>query len=86
MNPKVRYRVESVAIYMISTHDTIREVAKSFGVSRSTVHNDLRIRLPLIRSDLAEKVDIILKDHKDNRHIIGGQATREKIQKLRGVS
>ena len=42
------------ANYIIDTNKTIREVSIIFGVSKSTVHNDIRKRLVLLDSILYE--------------------------------
>ena len=63
---------------IISTNDTVRDIAKIFKVSKSTVHKDLHDRLKYINSELYIKVDNILKYHTDIRHIRGGESTRLK--------
>lgn len=69
------------AFYMVETKKTVREIAKKFKVSKSTVHKDLHERLKTIDSSLYEKVDEILKYHAKIRHILGGESTRRKYQK-----
>lgn len=66
---------------MVESKKTIREIAKIFGVSKSTVHKDLQDRLISVDDTLYKKVNAILKDHINTRHIKGGQSTRKKYLK-----
>ncbi len=61
------------------TRETVREAARQFGVSKSTVHKDLTERLPHINPQLAEEVKHVLEYNKSERHIRGGEATRRKF-------
>ena len=80
MNSLIIKRVISEANYMLETKKTIRELAKIFSVSKSTVHKDLQERLLDIDMDLFKKVDNILKYHIDVRHIRGGESTKNKYK------
>lgn len=71
-------RIIDEADFIINTKKTIREIAKVFNVSKSTVHKDLRERLLYIDNDKYKKVDNILKYHIDVRHIRGGESTKNK--------
>lgn len=84
MNSSILQRVKDEAIYMIDTGKTIREIAKIFKVSKSTVHKDLHERLLKIDDNLFKKIEKILKYHIYIRHIRGGESTRNKYleQKL----
>ena len=79
MNKKMITRVVEEGKYMISTGKTVREMAKIFGISKSTIHKDLRERLLEIDVELYEKVSSILQYHMDVRHIRGGESTRRKF-------
>ena len=81
MTNDISKRVVDEAHYMIETNKTIREIAKVFKVSKSTVHKDLKDRLILIDKNLFLKTQKILKYHTDIRHIKGGQSTKKKYQK-----
>lgn len=81
MNKTIINRVLLESKYILATDKTIREIAKVFGVSKSTVHKDLRDRLLEINPEIYEAVDIIFNKHIDNRHIKGGQSTKEKYLK-----
>lgn len=82
MNSLITKRVIDEANYMLDTKKTIREIAKIFNVSKSTVHKDLHERLLDIDFELYEKIDSILKYHIDIRHIRGGESTKKKYKKL----
>lgn len=72
-------RVKEESKYIVTTHKTIREVADEFGVSKSTVHNDLRRRLIKIDKNMYSKVSNILQHHIDIKHIRGGESTKRKF-------
>lgn len=78
MDKKISNRVIDEANYIISTNDTVRDIAKIFKVSKSTVHKDLHDRLKDINIRLYNEVNNILKYHIDVRHIRGGESTRLK--------
>ena len=82
MNSTIKSRVLEEAEYMLKTKNTIREIAKIFNVSKSTVHKDLHERLIDIDYKLYEEIDSILKYHIDVRHIRGGESTKKKYKKL----
>jgi len=69
-----------LAEYTIDKKATVRDAAKQYGVSKSTVHKDLVERLPEINSDLAQEVKAILEVNKQERHIRGGNATKMKYK------
>lgn len=79
MNKNIINRVIDESNYMIKTKDTIRNIAKVFKVSKSTVHKDLKERLIEIDINLYNQVSSILKYHLDIRHIRGGNATKSKF-------
>ena len=73
-------RAKDLAVYIIETRATIRQTAKHFGISKSTVHKDLAERLPRINRALFLQVREILNLNKAERHIRGGLATRKKYK------
>ena len=79
MNKKIISRVMEEANYIIDTNKTIREVSIVFGVSKSTVHKDMRDRLPLIDNNMYNEVSSVLEYHIDIKHIRGGEATKRKF-------
>ena len=74
----IEERAVEVAKFMITTNATVRETAKKFGISKSTVHKDITDRVERIDPDLAKSVRAVLEVNKAERHIRGGLATREK--------
>ena len=78
MREYIEERAVEVARYIIENNTTVRETAKRFGISKSTVHKDVSERLENINPFLAEEVRKILDINKAERHIRGGMATKEK--------
>lgn len=78
MKEYIEERVLCIAGYIIENGTTVREAAKRFGVSKSTVHKDCTERLVQINPVLAEQARRVLDTNKQERHIRGGMATREK--------
>lgn len=80
-------RVIALARYIAETKATVRAAAVRFGVSKSTVHKDVSTRLKSISPSLYAQVKEILESNKAQRHIRGGQATKEKYadMRMRGV-
>ncbi|MEE1356608.1 MAG: sporulation transcriptional regulator SpoIIID [Clostridia bacterium] len=71
-------RCERLAEYLIENNSTVRATAAHFGISKSTVHKDVSERLNIINPLLYEQVKNILEKNKSERHLRGGNATREK--------
>ena len=67
-----------IARYIIDNNTTVRQAAKYFGISKSTVHKDVTERLVQINPSLAAETRKVLDVNKSERHIRGGMATREK--------
>ena len=74
-------RAVELAEYIIENGATVREAAKQFGVSKSTVHKDVGTRLEKINKCLYIRVKNVLETNKSERHIRGGIATRNKYMK-----
>ncbi len=72
-------RVRNVASHIATTHDTIRETAKEFGYSKSTIHNDVSKRLRRIDPALYYKTKKILDENFAEKHLRGGESTRKKF-------
>ena len=78
MKKYMEERVIESAIYIIEHNATVRQTAKQFGVSKSTVHKDVTERLAQVNPALAKQARKVLDVNKSERHIRGGLATREK--------
>jgi putative DeoR family transcriptional regulator (stage III sporulation protein D) len=74
----IEERTLEVAKYIIANKSTVRDTAKAFGCSKSTIHKDLTERLPKINPNLADTVKELLDFNKAERHIRGGEATKLK--------
>ncbi|MDE6284849.1 MAG: sporulation transcriptional regulator SpoIIID [Bacilli bacterium] len=85
MNVNIQVRVLKEARYMVQTKATVRDIANYFDVSKSTVHKDLSERLKDIDEDLFEQVEDILKQHYQERHIRGGEVTKQRYKKEKKV-
>ena len=82
MDKRIIDRVLQEGKYIIKTGKTVREMADIFGVSKSTVHKDLKDRLLEIDTNMYNEVSKILKYHSDIRHIRGGESTRRKFLEI----
>jgi putative DeoR family transcriptional regulator, stage III sporulation protein D len=76
----IEERAIELANYIVEKKTTVRAAAKKFGISKSTVHKDVTERLEQINPNLADEARIILEGNKAERHIRGGQATKEKYK------
>jgi len=74
----IEERAMEIAHYIIENNATVRQTAKAFGISKSTVHKDVAERLSQINPALANEVRKVLDVNKSERHIRGGLATKEK--------
>lgn len=78
MKSYIEERAAEIAKYIIDNNATVRQTAKQFGISKSTVHKDVTERLIQINPSLAREARKVLDVNKSERHIRGGLATREK--------
>ena len=74
----IEERAVEIAGYIVETKATVRQAAKKFGISKSTVHKDVTERLSQVIPTLAREARKVLDVNKSERHIRGGLATREK--------
>ena len=72
-----------LARYLVENQATVRAVASKFGVSKSTVHKDITKNLKNINHPLYLEVQGVLAKNKQERHIRGGEATKNKY--LHGI-
>lgn len=78
MKTYIEERAMEIARYIIDNNTTVRQAAKHFGISKSTVHKDVTERLVQVNPSLAAEARKVLDINKSERHIRGGLATREK--------
>lgn len=76
----VEERAVELGTYIVENKTTVRETAKKFGISKSTVHTDVSKRLEKLNPGLYHEVRTVLDVNKAQRHIRGGIATREKYR------
>ena len=68
-----------MASYMLENETTVRAAAKRFGISKSTVHKDVTYNLKKVNTELYKRVQDLLEKNKQERHIRGGEATKQKF-------
>ena len=84
MTDTIDKRARELAEFVLETGATVRAAAERFGVSKSTVHKDLTQRLEQLDRPLWLRVRWILERNKAERHLRGGEATRQKYS-MRGA-
>ena len=83
VNQTIERRVIRTAEYIASTGATVRAAAKLLGVSKSTVHKDMEMRLPQLSKALAKEVAAVFAVNKAQRHLRGGEATKRRYARLK---
>ena len=74
----IEERVLEEAQYIENTHETIRKTAEIYGVSKSTVHHDIAVKLKKINYRLYVSTRKVLQENFDEKHIRGGIATKKR--------
>ena len=80
MNAFVKKRVLEIGEYVARTGATVRETAKVFQLSKSTVHAYLTNRLGALDEELHQRVQKRLSYNLSVRHVRGGEATKRKFK------
>lgn len=83
MKDYITQRARMLASYIIENEATVRETAKKFSLSKSSVHKDVTARLEKISPALASEVKKVLEHNKEERHIRGGMATKKKYEMMK---
>ena len=86
MSAYIIKRVLNIANHIIDTKETIRETAKKFNISKSTVHKDLQERLYQIDINKYNIIKEIMNEHIETRHIKGGESTRQLFERKKQVT
>ena len=76
-------RIIEEAYFIIGTGSTVRRTAKVFHLGKSTIHKDMSERLKKINPPLYKDVKKVLDKNLKERHIRGGEATRQKYLKIK---
>ena len=82
----IRERVIILGKYISESHATVRDAAKRFGISKSTVHKDLTQKLPNFDPAMYGLVRSVLEKNKAERHLRGGEATKKKYHLLKSLN
>lgn len=78
----IEKRAKLFANYIIENKATVRDTAKKFRISKSTVHKDVAERLEKFNPSLAQEAKKVLQINKSERHLRGGMATKLKYSKI----
>ena len=76
-------RAVAAAEYIIENKATVRAAAKQFCFSKSTVRKEVSERLAKISPGLYRDVKSVLERNKLERHLRGGEATKQKYEQIR---
>lgn len=79
-------RCVALGSYIVQTGETVRNAATVFGISKSTVHKDITVRLRKADRQLWMETAKVLLRNKEERHLRGGLATRHKYHPERDDS
>lgn len=66
------------ADYILDKKETLRNLSKIFQRSKSSIHKDLTVNLYKVNQEKYWSVQKLFQQHKENRHIKGGEATKRK--------
>lgn len=83
MKDYIEERAITLSEYIVDKKTTVRDTARIFNISKSTVHKDVSERIWQIDKELAKKVQDILLYNKADRHLRGGNATKHKYEALK---
>lgn len=78
METDILRRAYELGEYILETGATVRACAAHYGISKSTVHKDVSVRLKSASPSLYSDVRKVLDKNRLERHIRGGEATRRK--------
>ena len=67
-----------LGLYIVENNTTVRATASRFGISKSTVHKDVTQTLKSINKSLYLDLKSVLEKNKEERHLRGGEATKQK--------
>ena len=82
MKADINERAVTLAKHILESGDTVRQTAFIFGISKRTVHYDVSYRLKKIDYNLYKKVNKILEKNFNEKHIRGGNSTKNKYLKI----
>jgi len=85
MKEYIEERARLLSIYIIENKATVRDTAKKFNISKSTVHKDVAERIWQVDKSLAQMVEKVLQYNKADRHMRGGIATKHKYESMKTI-
>lgn len=83
MRKYIKERIIEEGRYMVEHNATVRQTAKVFRISKSSVHKDVSERLKKVDKTLYKNVQKVLSVNLAERHIRGGLATKNKYLKIK---
>ena len=83
MREYIKERIIEEGRYMAENGATVRQTAKVFHMSKSSMHKDVAERLKYIDKSLYKDVQKVLNVNLAERHIRGGLATKNKYLKAK---
>jgi len=83
INLNIYERAKKEAKYIIEKKSTVRQTAEVFNISKSTVYKDVTKVLNENHDPLEGKCAEVLEINKEQRHLRGGEATKQKYLKLK---
>lgn len=83
MQSDINSRAINEGHYIAKTRCTIRECARKFNISKSSVHKDVSYRLKALDAKLYNEVREVLEINKMEKHLRGGIATKKKYLMLK---
>lgn len=84
MKQHIKSRAIALADYILSHNATVRDAAKVFFISKSTVHKDVTQRLKQCDEQRYRQVRQVLSENLAMRAERGGAATKQKYLRLKG--
>ena len=72
-----------LGLYIVENNTTVRATALRYGISKSTVHKDVRTVLRTVNHSLWQQAVAVLEQNKQERHLRGGEATKQKYREAR---
>ena len=77
----IEKRTIECAKYLVLNNSTIRQTAKKFNLSKSTLHQNLHKHLKPNNAKLYYSVIEILNKNFSEKHIRGGESTKNRYKK-----
>lgn len=80
---EIEQRCLDIANFIVNTNSTVRNAAKKFKCSKSTVFLDVTKRIFEIDHQLGNQVQNVLQYNKEQRHFRGGLSTKQRFSKVK---